>query len=95
MGTRLDEILTINCRVRGPADLAVKLAKSAKRKRNPIVGAVLITVDSNGSPGAAWTSMSGGELVELERFFKLVLDEHCQAIWSGELDAGEYDEDVE
>ena len=92
MGTRLDEVLTINSRIRGPADLAVKLAKAAKRKRNPITDAVLLTVDSQGSPGAAWTTMSSGELADLERFFRLVLDEHCQAIWAGELEAGEYDE---
>jgi len=92
MGTRLDEVLTINSKIRGPADLSVKLSKAARRKRNPITDAVLLTVDSNGSPGAAWTTMSSGELGDLERFFRLVLDEHCQAIWEGELEAGEYDE---
>ena len=93
MTSRLEDILTIDAGLRGPAELAIKLAKAAKRKRNPVVSALLVTIDAEERPGAAWTEMGITELCEIERFLRLCLDEHCRAEWELPLDDGEYDED--
>ena len=93
MSDKLEDILVIDAGLRGPAEMAVKLAKSAKRKRNPVIDVLLITIDSEGKPGAAWTSMRSGELAELERFLRLCLDEHFRTEWELPLGEGEYDEE--
>ena len=89
----LEDVLTIDAGIRGPAQVAVKLAKAVRRKRNPIVDVLIVTRDSNRKLGAAWSTMPITEVEELRKFIRLVLDDQSRLEWTGELDAGEYDED--
>ncbi len=88
----LEDVLTIECGIRGPAALAVKLAKAVKRKTNPIVDVLIVTRDSSGKPGGAWSTMTLQDVDELRRFIGAVLDDEYRLEWSSALDEGEFDE---
>lgn len=89
----LEDVLTIECGLRGPASIAVKLAKAVRRKRKPIVDVVVITRDTDGKPGAAWSTMTLQEVDELRRFIDLAIEDEYRREWGTELDGGEYDVD--
>ena len=85
----LKDICTIETNIRGPAQLAVKLAKGAAREENPIKDCAVIYFDALGWPGLMFTTMKVEELGELERFFRMVTDEIHKELWRAELDPTE------
>jgi len=87
----LKDICTIETGIRGPAQLAVKLAKYAARDENPVKDCVVIYFDELGWPGIMFTSMDVEELAELERFFRMVGDEIHKELWREALNLGDED----
>ena len=81
----LKDICTIETGIRGPAQLAVKLAKMAALEDNPITDCVVVYFDKEGYPGVAFTTMLPEELGELERFLRLVIDDMHKELWWAEL----------
>lgn len=88
----LEDVLTIECGRRGPADIAVRLARAVRRKRNPIVDVLIVTRDSSGKPGAAWSTMTLQDVDEMRRFIDEAIRDEYRREWCGALDEGEYDE---
>jgi hypothetical protein len=91
MPDKLEDVLTIDAGIRGPADIAVRLARAVKRKRNPVVDVLVVVRTADGKPGATWSNTPTNELAELVEFIGLVLEDQRRAEWTGELDDGEYD----
>jgi hypothetical protein len=89
----LEDVLTIESGIRGPAQLAVKLAKMVAQKENPITDCVLVYFTSDGWPGMMFTTMDPEELGELERFFRMVNDEAHSDLWRSSLELEEYDDE--
>jgi len=89
----LEDVLTIECGVSGPASIAVRLSRAVARKRNPIVDVLVVTRDTGGRLGAAWsTQQTLGDVDELRRFIDEVIRDEYRREWVGDLDQGEFDE---
>jgi hypothetical protein len=70
---------------RSPRQLAILLDKLAKRKPNPVTGALLVHLDSEGNPGIAVANLSGQDMLELQQFLAIVLDNSYRHAWHQEL----------
>jgi len=82
----LEDVLTIERGIQGPAQIAVKLAKMASQKHNPVVDCAVIYFDAQGWPGMMFTTMAPEDLGELERFLRMVNDEAHRDLWRGALE---------
>jgi len=91
----LKDILTVETGIRGPAQIAVKLAKMVAQKDNPVVDCVVAYFTADGWPGMMFTTMAPEELGELERFLRMVNDEAHRDLWRDSLGLDEYDDEYE
>ena len=72
---QLSDILICRTPIKGPAQLAVHLAKKAKLKQNPATEAVVIWIDEQGRPDIAWSELTPEELQSIWRYFTIVVDD--------------------
>jgi hypothetical protein len=80
---------------RSPRQLAILLDKLSKRKPNPATGALVLYLDSDGNPGIAVANLTGQDLLELQKFLSIVLDNSYRHEWHQELQDEIVNEDDE
>lgn len=72
---QLSDVLICPTPIKGPPQLAVHLAKQAKKKQNPATEAVVIWMDEQGRPDIAWSELTPEELQSLWRFFSFIVED--------------------
>ena len=87
----LEDVYILPTVHKGPAQLAVHLAKLAAQKANPVVEAVVIWIDANGDPGIAWSELTAADLLQLEKYLSIVNDDIFREEWQGQLIQPEYE----
>jgi len=89
----LEDVYILPTLHKGPAQLAVHLAKLAAQKENPVTEAVLLWIDANGDPGIAWSELTASELLQLEKYLSIVNDDIFREEWSDQLIQPEYEDE--
>ena len=91
---QLSDVLICPTPIKGPAQLAVHLAKKAKLKQNPAVEAVVIWLDEQGRPDIAWTELNPEELQSIWRYFSFVVEDiFREAFYDQLLHPEDYEQD--
>jgi hypothetical protein len=73
--------------------LAILLDKLSKRTPNPVTSAALVYLDSDGNPGIAVANVTSHEMLEIQKFLSIVLDNSFRYRWHQELSEEIVDED--
>jgi hypothetical protein len=71
----LEDVYILPTLHKGPAQLAVHLAKLAAQEENPVTEALVLWFDADGAPGIAWSELTPDELLQLEKYLRIVNDD--------------------
>jgi len=72
---QLSDVYIAPTPIKGPAQLAVYLAKKVKLKQNPAKEAVVIWLDDQDRPTIAWTELTPEDLNSIWRYFSFVVED--------------------